>query len=64
VVPTTGCVVAVPVPTGSARIHLCGGTSFNAAAGDLLKIFADGPVTTDVEAIDLYLAAQGQTRCF
>jgi D-alanyl-D-alanine carboxypeptidase len=64
VVPTTGCVVAVPVPTGSAKIHLCGGTSFNAAAGDLLKIFADVPVTTDVEAIDLYLAAEGQTRCF
>ncbi len=62
--PTTGCVVAVPAPTGTAKIHLCGGTSFQAVKDDLLKIFADVPVTTDTTAIDLYLAPLGKTRCF
>ncbi len=64
VAPTTGCVVAVPDAARTPKVHLCGGESFQAASGEMLKLFADVPVTNDSAAIDAYVAQSGKARCF
>ena len=57
------CVLAVPDTTRAARLAICGGTTFQAVAGDTLKLFADLPVTTDAVAVDAWLATAGRAKC-
>ncbi len=57
------CVLAVPDLSRTARVALCGGDSFQATAGQTLKVFADLPVTMDPVAVEAWLVETGRTRC-
>ena len=55
--------LAVPDPARAMKLAICGGTAFQAVAGDTLKLFADLPVTTDAAAVDAWLATAGRAKC-